>query len=140
MRTMEAAQVTDILNDVAEQMINLMSELVDEKGSFEKLGIGYEEKAFYDILIAVEENYEFEYSEEANIRLAKKIHEKVTDISKYPNWAIRNDTKAKLQSDIMMLLWEDGFPPLPDQAHPEDYFKVYNDILEQSENFKRYFE
>ncbi len=140
MRTMNAAEVTEILSDVAQQMIDLMSELAEEKGSFEKLGIGYEEKAFYDILIAVEEKYEFEYAEEANIRLAKKIHEKVTDISKYPNWATRNDTKAKLRSDIMMLLWEDGFPPLPDQANPEDYDKVYTDILEQSENFKKYFD
>lgn len=57
----------------------------------------------------------------------------------YSNWTQRNDTKAKLKSDIMMLLWEDGFPPIPSESEPEDYEKVYRDILEQSENFRKYY-
>ena len=71
--------------------------------------------------------------------LSKKLYEKVTDISKYSNWSKRNDTKAKLKSDIMMLLLEDGFPPIPSESEPEDYEKVYKDILEQSENFRKYY-
>jgi type I restriction enzyme R subunit len=116
-----------------------MSELAEEKGSFDWVGIGYEEKAFYDILVAVEQKYDFFYPMEKNISLSKRLYEKVTDVAKYSNWSKRSDTKAKLKSDIMLLLWEDGFPPLPDDSNPEDYEKVYADILEQTENFKKYY-
>ena len=139
MRSMDSAEVTKILNDVAGQLIDLMSDLVEEKGSFDWVGIGYEEKAFYDILVAVEQKYDFYYPMEKNIALSKQLYEKVTDVAKYSNWSKRNDTKAKLKSDIMLLLWEDGFPPLPSDSNPEDYEKVYSDILEQTENFKKYY-
>ena len=138
-RTMDAAEVTEILDEVASEMIELMNDLVDEKQSFEKMGINYEEKSFYDILVAVEQKYNFYFLMEKNIALSKKLYEKVTDVSKYSNWSKRNDTKAKLKSDIMMLLWEDGFPPIPSESEPEDYEKVYKDILEQSENFRKYY-
>ena len=138
-RSMDAAEVTAILDEVAGELIDLMKDLADEKHSFEKMGINYEEKSFYDILVAVEQKYDFYYPMEKNISLARRLYEKVTDISKYTNWTQRNDTRAKLKSDIMMLLWEDGFPPIPNQSNPEDYEKVYVDILEQSENFRKYY-
>ena len=139
MRSMDAAEVKEILDEVANDLMDLMKDLIDEKSSFEKMGINYEEKSFYDILVAVEQKYDFYYPMEKNIALSKKLYEKVTDVSQYSNWAYRNDTKARLKSDIMMLLWEDGFPPLPDQSNPEDYEKVYVEILEQSENFRKYY-
>lgn len=138
-RSMDAAEVTAILDEVASDLMDLMKDLAEEKQSFEKMGINYEEKSFYDILVAVEQKYDFYYPMEKNISLARKLYEKVTDISKYSNWTQRNDTKAKLKSDIMMLLWEDGFPPIPSESEPEDYEKVYKDILEQSENFRKYY-
>ncbi len=138
-RSMDAAEVTAILDEVASDLMDLMKDLAEEKQSFEEMGINYEEKSFYDILVAVEQKYEFYYPMEKNIALSKKLYEKVTDVSKYSNWTQRNDTKAKLKSDIMMLLWEDGFPPIPSESEPEDYEKVYRDILEQSENFRKYY-
>ena len=45
------------------------------------MGINYEEKSFYDILVAVEQKYDFYYPMEKNISLARKLYEKVTDIS-----------------------------------------------------------
>ena len=138
-RSMDAAEVTAILDEVASDLMDLMKDLADEKHSFEEMGINYEEKSFYDILVAVEQKYDFYYPMEKNISLAKRLYEKVTDVSKYSNWTQRNDTKAKLKSDIMMLLWEDGFPPIPSESEPEDYEKVYKDILEQSENFRKYY-
>lgn len=138
-RSMDAAEVTQILDEVASELMELMKDLAEEKQSFEEMGINYEEKSFYDILVAVEQKYDFYYPMEKNISLAKRLYEKVTDVSKYSNWTQRNDTKAKLKSDIMMLLWEDGFPPIPSESEPEDYEKVYKDILEQSENFRKYY-
>ena len=130
-RSMDAAEVTAILDEVASDLMDLMKDLADEKHSFEEMGINYEEKSFYDILVAVEQKYDFYYPMEKNISLAKRLYEKVTDVSKYSNWTQRNDTKAKLKSDIMMLLWEDGFPPIPSESEPEDYEKVYKDIIEK---------
>ena len=43
----------EVLDDVAEQLAILLEELKCEKDSFKKMGIDYEEKAFYDILKAM---------------------------------------------------------------------------------------
>jgi len=140
MRSMDEAQIKTILNDVATSLINLMQELREEKSSFEEMGINYEEKAFFDVLVSVEEKYEFEYPEDKNLKLAKDIHKMVTTKTKYADWENREDIKAELQCDIIILLAENGFPPLPVGSNPpEDYEKVYNDIIEQTENFKKYY-
>ena len=39
-----------------------------------------------------------------------------------------------MQADIIMILAKHGYPPVP----PEIYEKVCIDILEQTENFKKY--
>lgn len=43
----------EVLDDVADQLASLLEELKNEKNSFKKMGIDYEEKAFYDILKSV---------------------------------------------------------------------------------------
>ena len=140
LRSMDEAEIKEILNKVAEELIELMNELNNEKNSFEELGINYEEKAFYDVLIAVEEKYEFFYPEDKNLELAKEIHKLVTTNTKYSDWANRKDIKAKLQVDIIRLLTRYGFPAIPKGTMPpEDYEKVYNDVIEQTENFKKYY-
>lgn len=117
-----------------------MGELAEEKSSFEELGINYEEKAFYDILIAVEEKYDFSYPEEKNLELSKEIYKLVIDITKYSDCANITDIKVWLQVDIIRLLSRYGFPAIPKGTMPpEDYEKVYNDVIEQTENFKKYY-
>ena len=39
-----------------------------------------------------------------------------------------------MQADIIILLADAGYPPTP----LEIYEKVYNDIIQQAENFKKY--
>ena len=39
-----------------------------------------------------------------------------------------------MQADIILILHKHGYPPTP----PEIYEKVYNEIIEQAENFKKY--
>lgn len=138
-RPFDQILVSELLDDVAEQLITLMGDLVEEKESFEELGINYEEKAFYDVLVSVEQKYGFEFPEEKNIALAKKICELVSDKAKYADWANRRDIKAELQSDIIIALAEEGFPPIPSSKNPEDYQSVYTSVIEQAENFKRYY-
>ena len=42
--------VNDFVNDLSEELINIMKDLENDKSSFDKMGITFEEKAFYDIL------------------------------------------------------------------------------------------
>lgn len=126
--------VKSILDDVAEQLIDLLNQLKVEENSFNKMGIDYEEKAFYDILVAVADKFNFEYPAEKNIELAKEIRAALRDKEKYSDWANSGQIKALMQADIIMILAKHKYPPEP----VEIYEKVYSDILEQTENFKKY--
>ncbi|EIF6154537.1 type I restriction endonuclease subunit R [Clostridium perfringens] len=140
LRAMDDAEIQEILDKVAKELIDLMDKLTEEKDSFEELGINYEEKAFYDVLISVEEKYNFSYPEDKNIELSKEIYKLVTDKTKYSDWSNRTDIKAGLQVDIIRLLSKYGFPAIPKGTMPpEDYEKVYTNVIEQTENFKKYY-
>ena len=58
-------------------------DLEDDKKSFKRLGITYEEKVFFDILIAVRDDHAFLYVEEKCLVLAKEIKRLVDDKSKF---------------------------------------------------------
>ena len=133
-RMTDADYVKSILDDVSEQLMELLQKLKEEQDSFNAMGIDYEEKAFYDILTAVAEKFQFEFPENENIELAKEIRAALRDKEKYADWANSAQIKALMQADIIIILAKHGYPPTP----PEIYEKVYNDILEQAENFKKF--
>lgn len=130
-RRRDEAYANEVLDDVANQLAQLLEELKKEKNSFENMGINYEEKAFYDILKAVSKKYEFEYPEDKMIELSQRIKTIVDSQSKYTDWSTREDIKANLQVDLIILLDEYGYPPVT-------LDDVYKDVLEQAENFKKY--
>ena len=133
-RMTDAEYVKTILDDVSNQLMDLMQKLKDEQDSFNSMEIDYEEKAFYDILVDVADKFQFEFPEDENIELAKEIRAALRDKEKYSDWANSAQIKALMQADIIIILAKHGYPPTP----PEIYEKVYNDILEQAENFKKY--
>ena len=133
-RMTDKEYIKKILDSVADQLLDLLSQLKDEENSFSAMGIDYEEKAFYDILVAVAEKFQFDYPDDKNIELAKEIRAALKDKEVYSDWANSMQIKALMQADIIMILAKHGYPPVP----PEIYEKVYNDILEQAENFKKY--
>ena len=133
-RMSDSEYVKNILDDVSAQLMDLLQKLKEEENSFNAMGIDYEEKAFFDILVAVAEKFKFEFPESENIELAKEIRAAMRDKEKYSDWANSTQIKALMQADIIMILAKHGYPPVP----PEIYEKVYNDILEQAENFKKY--
>lgn len=122
---------SEILEDFTDEIIDLYHALRKEKESFADLGIDFEEKAFYDILKALAHRYDFEYPEDKLLHLAKEVKKVVDDISKYTDWDSRNDIKAELKVDLIILLAENDYPPV-------DRDEVYKEIFEQAENFKRY--
>ena len=123
--------VSNVLEDFTDEIIDLYGALKKEKASFSDLGIDLEEKAFYDILKAIAKKYEFEYPDEKLIPLSKAVKDVVSDKTKYTDWDNREDIKAELKVDLIMLLAENGYPPI---THDD----VYKEIFEQAQNFKKY--
>jgi type I restriction enzyme, R subunit len=120
-----------VLDDVAEQFSNLFKDLQKERNSFVALGIDFEEKAFYDILKAIAEKYKFEYPHEKLITLSMAVKKIVDDKAKYTDWSRREDIKAELKVDLILVLSDHGYPPVPKD-------EVFKEIFEQAENFKKY--
>jgi len=123
--------VSNVLEDFSNEIIDLFQALKKEKESFADLGIDFEEKAFYDILKALTIKYDFEYPDDKMIVLAQKVKEVVDDKAKYTDWSKRDDIKAELKVDLIILLAEHGYPPV-------DRDEVYKEIFEQAENFRKY--
>lgn len=130
-RNSDLAFANEVLDDVAEQLTKLLQELKQDERSFESMGIDYEEKAFFDILESVAKKYKFEYPRDKMIELSKGIKKIVDDKSHYTDWSSRDDIKANLQVDLILLMDKYGYPPVTIDD-------VYKEVLEQAENFKRY--
>lgn len=122
---------SDVLEDVAEQFANLFRDLKKERNSFLYLGIDFEEKAFYDILKSIAQKYNFEYPEDKLIALSQAVKKIVDDKARYTDWSHRDDIKAELKMDLILVLAEYGYPPVPKD-------EVFKEIFEQAENFKKY--
>ena len=123
--------VADFVNELSDELLKIFKDLDIDKTSFEKLGISYEEKAFYDILVKVRNDHDFVFADEKCISLAKKIKELVADKMQYADFFKRDDIKNQLNMDLTVLLYKNGYPPEWDE-------EVFNKVMEQAENFKKY--
>lgn len=123
--------VEDVVDDLSDELINILKLVKEDKSSFEKMGITFEEKAFYDILVRVRDNHQFKYDNDKCLVLAKEIKKLVDDKAKYADWSTRSDIKSELEENLIVLLYKNGYPPEWDN-------EVYNKVLEQAENFKKY--
>ena len=124
---------TQVLDEVTKQLNDLFYQIQTDKEKFKELGISFEEKAFYDILVSCAKKFHFEnqYPDEKMKNLAKKVKLLVDDKTRYTDWDVRIDVKAEMEADLMILLDENGYPPVPRN-------EVYNEVFEQAENFKKY--
>ena len=135
-RAEEKALAEKVLDNVAEELEKLLKDLEIDRNSFEELGISFEEKAFYDILVSIAKKHGFydqyikEHGDEYFIALAKEMKKIVDDKAKYTDWSKKDDIKAELKVDIILKLSEYDYPPVEDD--------VYQEIFEQAENFKKY--
>lgn len=123
--------VSEVLEDFTNEIFDLIAALKKEQESFGDLGIDFEEKAFYDILKALTIKYDFAYPDDKLLLLAKEVKLVVDDKAKYTDWNQRDDIKAELKADLVILLAENDYPPV-------DRDEVYKEIFEQAENFKKY--
>ena len=121
---------SEVYEEMAEQLTNLIWDVHKEFTAGEELGIDFEEKAFYDILKELCVKYDFTYPDDKMILLSKKVKELVDSQSRYPDWNKREDIKSALKVGLILLLDEYNYPPVEQD-------EVYVEIFEQAENFKK---
>lgn len=121
---------SEVYEEMASALTDLILEVHKEFSAGEALGIDFEEKAFYDILKELCIKYDFNYPEDRMIELAKAVKELVEGQAKFPDWNKRDDIKSALKVGLILLLDEFGYPPV-------DKDEVYVEIFEQAENFKK---
>ncbi len=121
---------SEVYEEMAEQLTNMIWEVHKEFSAGEALGIDFEEKAFYDILKELCIKYDFTYPDDKMIELAKSVKELVDSQAKFPDWNRRDDIKSALKVGLILLLDEFGYPPV-------ERDEVYVEIFEQAENFKK---
>ncbi|MBN8706183.1 MAG: type I restriction endonuclease subunit R [Bacteroidetes bacterium] len=121
---------SEVYEEMAEQLTNMIWEVQQEFSAGDALGINFEEKAFYDILKELCVKYDFRYPDDKMIELAKAVKELVDGQAKFPDWNKRDDIKSALKVGLILLLDEFGYPPV-------ERDEVYVEIFEQAENFKK---
>jgi type I restriction enzyme R subunit len=117
--------------EATDELFDLLDGLQGALNEGDALGISLEEMAFYDILKRLTYKYSFEYAENKLLELSKAVKALVDDKAQYTDWNKRDDIKAELNMDLIMLLAEHGYPPV-------DHNEVYQEVLEQAENFKHH--
>lgn len=124
-------QVDEKVNNLSGRIVEIFKELNVDKAKFKELGITYEEKAFYDILIELRDKQGFEYADDRCLELSHKIKELIEDTAVHADWMNNNNLKKTLAKELMMLLYHNGYPPQWSQ-------EIFNKVLDQVENFRTY--
>lgn len=129
----------EIIRNATEQALQILREMKADRESFRKVGLTFEEKAFYDILMALRDRYNFEYGEDKDFNgvkvndkckaLAKKIKEIIDTKSSFADWLNNQIVRDQLKFDIKVCLIKNGYPP---QYSPE----VFRKVMEQVENLE----
>lgn len=137
----EAQEYTseEIIKNATEQALQILRDMNADRESFRKIGLTFEEKAFYDILMALRDEYNFEYGEDKVVdgitvndkckALAKKVKEIIDTKSSFADWLNNQIVRDQLKFDIKVCLIKNGYPP---QYSPE----VFRKVMEQVENFE----
>ena len=129
----------DIIKKATEQALKILEEMNESRESFRKIGLTFEEKAFYDILISLRDTYNFEYGDDEEVDgvvinekcklLAKKVKEIIDTKSSFADWLNNSNVRNQLKLDIKICLVKNGYPP---QYSPE----VFTKVMEQVENYE----
>lgn len=129
----------EIIRNATEQALQLLKDMQADRESFRKVGLTFEEKAFYDILMTLRDEYNFEYGTDRVVdgvsvndkckALAKKIKDIIDVKSSFADWLNNQIVRDQLKFDIKVCLIKNGYPP---QYSPE----VFRKVMEQVENFE----
>lgn len=128
-----------IIKNATEQALAILKDMNLSKESFRKIGLSFEEKAFYDILISLRNEHNFKYGTDEEIdgvvindkckKLAQKVKEIIDTKSSFADWLNNQNVRDQLKLEIKICLYKNGYPPT---YIPE----VFNKVMEQVENFE----
>ncbi len=131
----------DIVNAATDQALYILAEMKESRESFRKLEMTFEEKAFYDILLSLRNQYNFEYGEDTIVNgivvnekckeLAKKVKEIIDIKSSYADFLNNQNVRDDLKLEIRICLVKAGYPP----RYSSD---VFNQVMEQVENYEEH--
>lgn len=131
----------DIIREATRQALSILKEMNESRESFRKIGLTFEEKAFYDILVSLRDQYHFEYGTDKETdgvvvndkcrELAKKVKGIIDTKSSFSDWLNNQNVRNQLKLDIKICLVKNGYPP---QYSPE----VFSKVMEQVENFEEH--
>ena len=129
----------EIIRNATAQALRILSQMHADRESFRKVGLTFEETAFSDILIALRDQFNFEYGEDRIVNgvtvndrckaLARRIKEIIDTKSSFADWLNNQIVRDQLKFDIKVCLIKNGYPP---QYSPE----VFRKVMEQVENFE----
>lgn len=101
--------------------MSILSQMNENRERFCKIGLTFEEKAFYDILVSLRDQYNFEYGTDKEIdgvvvndkcrELAKKVKEIIDTKSSFSDWLNNQNVRNQLKLDIKICLVKNGYPP-----------------------------
>lgn len=130
----------NIIQNATQQALEILKQMQENRESFRKMGLTFEEKAFYDILMALRDQYNFEYGKDKEINgvivndkcksLAKKVKKIIDTKSSLVDWLDNQLVRDRLKFDIKICLVNNGYPP---QYSPAAFSRV----MEQVENFEK---
>lgn len=133
--------VDEIIRNATQQALDILGKLGEDKESFRKLGLTFEEKAFYDILMHMRDAHNFEYGTDRKVgsliindkckALAKKVKKLIDTKSCFADWLSNTNVRAELNQGLWFLLDENGYPP----EYSDD---VFDQVLDQVENYKEH--
>ena len=103
----------DIIKTATEQALSILSQMNESRESFRKIGLTFEEKAFYDILIALRNEHNFEYGTDKEVdgvvindkckSLAQKVKEIIDTKSSFADWLNNRNVRNQLKLDIKIV-------------------------------------
>ncbi len=129
----------EIIQEATKQALSILSQMNESRESFRKLGLTFEEKAFYDILVFLRDKYNFEYGSDIRIdgivvndkckALAKEVKNIIDTKSSYADWLNNQNVRNDLSFEIKVCLIKAGYPPRYST-------EVFNQVMEQVENYE----
>ncbi len=129
----------EIIAAATKQALEILKQMSASRNSFRKMGLTFEEKAFYDILLALRDQFNFEFGSDKEVddviindkckSLAKKVKEIIDTKSSFADWLNNRNVRNELKFEIKLCLVKNGYPP---QYSPD----VFDKVMEQVENFE----
>lgn len=113
--------IDKLLKMMTEELVRIYEQLKESKDSHKKMGLSFEEKGIYDILMGVKDKYNFPYGVDEQVdgivqnKVCKKLACEIKTIMDEsiikPDWINNSVVKGKLEFSISKIMCKNKYPP-----------------------------